>query len=126
VTGEELFNAETIVAIEEGRAMMRGEIPALRFHSFEEMVADLERYDPDEDDCPMLEPIYPKIFRKQYKLMKKRGMAVNKLLEIMNMIISERPLPAERDNHQLHGKWKDMLECHIQGDWALVSSPKIG
>jgi hypothetical protein len=43
-------NAETIAAIEEGRAMMRGEIPALRFHSFEEMVADLERYDPDEDD----------------------------------------------------------------------------
>jgi hypothetical protein len=50
VTGEELFNAETIAAIEEGRAMMRGEIPALRFHSFEEMVADLERYDPDDDD----------------------------------------------------------------------------
>jgi mRNA interferase YafQ len=68
----------------------------------------------------MLEPIYPKVFRKQYKLIKKRGMAFNKLLEIMNMIISERPLPAERDNHQLHGKWKDMLECHIQGDWVLV------
>jgi hypothetical protein len=50
VTGEELFNAETIAAIEEGRAMMRGEIPALRFHSFEEMVADLKSYDPDKDD----------------------------------------------------------------------------
>jgi hypothetical protein len=41
----------------------------------------------------MLEPIYPKIFRKQYKLMKKRGMAVDKLLEIMKMIINEQPLP---------------------------------
>jgi hypothetical protein len=50
VTGEELFNAETVAAIEEGRAMMRGEIPALRFHSFEEMVADLKSYDPDNDD----------------------------------------------------------------------------
>jgi mRNA interferase YafQ len=68
----------------------------------------------------MLEPIYTKVFRKQFWLMEKRGMAVNKLLEIMNMIIREQPLPPERENHQLHGKWKDMLECHIQGDWVLV------
>jgi mRNA interferase YafQ len=68
----------------------------------------------------MLEPIYPKTFRKQYKLMKKRGMAVNKLLEIMKKIINEQPLPPERRNHQLHGNYEGMLECHIQGDWVLV------
>jgi hypothetical protein len=38
-------NAETIAAIEEGRAMMRGEIPALRFHSLEEMLVDLDSDD---------------------------------------------------------------------------------
>jgi len=48
VTGEELFNAETVAAIREGRAMMRGEIPAIRFSSFEEMLEDLERDDPDD------------------------------------------------------------------------------
>jgi len=37
----------------------------------------------------MLEPIYPKTFRKQYKLLKKRGMAVDKLLKIMKMLINE-------------------------------------
>jgi mRNA interferase YafQ len=68
----------------------------------------------------MLEPIYTKIFRKQYWLMEKRGMAVDKLLEIMNRIIKEQPLPPERRNHPLKGKWKDTLECHIQGDWVLV------
>jgi mRNA interferase YafQ len=68
----------------------------------------------------MLEPIYTKIFRKQYWLMEKRGVAVDKLLEIMNMIIKEQPLPPERRNHPLKGKWKDTLECHIQGDWVLV------
>jgi hypothetical protein len=31
-------NAVTIAAIEEGRAMMRGEIPANRFNSLEEML----------------------------------------------------------------------------------------
>ncbi|MDR2730670.1 MAG: type II toxin-antitoxin system YafQ family toxin [Treponema sp.] len=29
-------------------------------------------------------------------------------------------MPPERRNHPLHGKWKDALECHIQGDWVLV------
>jgi hypothetical protein len=47
VTGEELFNAETIAAIEEGRAMMRGEIPSKLYNSLEEMLADL---DADDDD----------------------------------------------------------------------------
>jgi hypothetical protein len=42
-------NAETIAAIEEGRAMMRGEIPAKRFHSIAEMIEDLERDYPDDD-----------------------------------------------------------------------------
>ncbi|GHU58725.1 hypothetical protein FACS189444_2850 [Spirochaetia bacterium] len=34
-------NEETIAAIEEGRAMMRGEIPSPTFHSLEELLADL-------------------------------------------------------------------------------------
>jgi len=48
VTGEELFNAETVAAIEEGRAMMRGEIPAKWYTSFDEMLEDLDRDDPDD------------------------------------------------------------------------------
>jgi len=68
----------------------------------------------------MLKPIYPKTFRKQYKLMKKRGMPVDKLLEIMKMLINEQPLPPERDNHPLHGEWEGTLDCHIQGDWVLI------
>ena len=41
VTGEPRFNTETMAAIEEGRAMMRGEIPAQRFNSLDELLADL-------------------------------------------------------------------------------------
>ena len=44
-TGEPRFNAETIAAFEEGDAMLRGEIPAKRFGSFEEMMADLDSDD---------------------------------------------------------------------------------
>ena len=44
-------NAKTIAVIEECRAMMRGEIPStLRsFDTVEEMLADLDRDDPDDD-----------------------------------------------------------------------------
>ncbi|GHV14816.1 hypothetical protein FACS189491_11530 [Spirochaetia bacterium] len=34
-------NEETIAAIEEGEAMMRGEIPSPTFHSLEELLAEL-------------------------------------------------------------------------------------
>ena len=68
----------------------------------------------------MLEPFYTKIFRRQYKLMKRRGRDISKLREVIDMIAAEQPLPPERENHPLHGKWKDSLECHIQGDWVLV------
>ena len=34
-------NAETAEAIREGRAMMKGEIPAQRFNTVEELLADL-------------------------------------------------------------------------------------
>jgi len=47
ITGEELFNAKTIAAIEEGRAMMRGEIPSKLYNSLDEMWEDLMK---DDDD----------------------------------------------------------------------------
>ena len=50
VTGEELFNAETLAALEEGDAIMRGEIPAKWYDSTDEMFADLDRDDPDDMD----------------------------------------------------------------------------
>jgi len=48
VTGNPRYNAKTAAAIEEGRVMMRGEIPAKRFDSLAEMLDDLERDDPDD------------------------------------------------------------------------------
>jgi mRNA interferase YafQ len=68
----------------------------------------------------MLEPIYTKPFRKELKLMQKRGLDVLKLRKVMGMIINEQPLPPERCNHSLHGEWEGTLECHIQGDWVLI------
>ena len=38
-------NSETIAAIQEGRAMMRGEIPAKWYNSLDEMLVDLDTDD---------------------------------------------------------------------------------
>jgi mRNA interferase YafQ len=38
----------------------------------------------------------------------------------MGMIIDEQPLPPERHNHPLHGKWEGSFDCHIHGDWVLI------
>jgi hypothetical protein len=45
VTGEERFNAKTIAAFEEGDAILRGEIPAKRFTSVKELLAELDSED---------------------------------------------------------------------------------
>ena len=68
----------------------------------------------------MLEPVYTKPFRKEFKLMGKRSKDFDKLGEVMKMIINEQFLPPERRNHPLHGKWKGAFGCHIQGDWVLI------
>ncbi|MDR2730314.1 MAG: type II toxin-antitoxin system YafQ family toxin [Treponema sp.] len=68
----------------------------------------------------MLKPRFTGQFKRERKLMEKRGKDIHKLTEVMNMIINEQPLPPERCNHALKGKWKDTLECHIHGDWVLV------
>jgi len=68
----------------------------------------------------MLEPLYTKPFRKEFKLMKRRGRNLDKLTELMDMIINEQPLPPERENHPLHGKWEGSFDCHVQGDWVLI------
>ena len=68
----------------------------------------------------MLQARFTGPFKRERKLMQKRGMDVYKLTDILDMIINEQPLPPERRNHPLQGEWKDSLECHIQGDWVLV------
>ena len=68
----------------------------------------------------MLKPTFTGPFKKDYKLMKKQNRKMDKLDEVMNIIINEQPLPPERCNHPLKGDWKDSNGCHIQGDWVLI------
>ena len=55
--------------------------------------------------------------------MQKRGMEMNKLAEVMDMIINEKPLPPKYCNHPLHVKWEGSFDCHIQADCILIYKP---
>ena len=68
----------------------------------------------------MLKPVYTKPFRKELKLMGKRGRNLDKLGEVMKMLINEKPLLPKHEDHPLHGNYKGKRECHVEPDWVLV------
>ena len=59
-------------------------------------------------------------FRKDVKLLLKRGKDMDKLKEIIDLLVRSQELPARKRDHQLKGTLKDCRECHIEGDWLLM------
>ena len=59
-------------------------------------------------------------FKKDYKLVKKRGKDITKLDELLGKIIAGTPLEPHHKQHRLRGDWKPALECHVEPDWLLI------
>ena len=59
-------------------------------------------------------------FKKDYKNSKKQGKDTSLLLNIINMLANDEPLPKKYCDHALTGNWKDFRECHAAPDWLLV------
>ena len=59
-------------------------------------------------------------FRKDYKLMEKRGLDISLLDEAIAKLAQGSPLPANNRDHELTGNYKGHRECHITSDWLLV------
>ena len=68
----------------------------------------------------MLNTVRSGKFKKDFALAEKRGKNIEKLIEVMDIIIREEPLPPERRKHPLHGKWEGAIECHIEPNWLLI------
>lgn len=49
---------------------------------------------------------YSNLFKKDYKLMKKRGLNMNLLHEVVEMLVKEIPLPEKYKEHYLVGDYK--------------------
>ncbi|MDR1114013.1 MAG: type II toxin-antitoxin system YafQ family toxin [Candidatus Margulisbacteria bacterium] len=68
----------------------------------------------------MLEIIYKNSFLKDWKKLKKRGYAYDKLESLLNLIVGQQPLPEKQRLHTLKGVWSGYKECHIEPDWLLI------
>ena len=68
----------------------------------------------------MLTPTFTGPFKKDRKLMQRRNRHIDKLTEIMTLLINEQPLLPKQENHPLHGKHKGKWECHVEPDWTLI------
>ena len=54
----------------------------------------------------MLKVNYSNQFKKDYKLIKKRGYNINLLKQIVQLIAEEKPLPQKYKEHYLTGNYK--------------------
>ena len=68
----------------------------------------------------MYKIVYTNRMKKDAKLMKKRGKDMGKLTNVLSMLASGNPLPAQYKDHQLSGNLQDFRECHIEPNWLLI------
>jgi len=68
----------------------------------------------------MLKPRYTTQFKKDYKMVVKRGYKTSLLEEIIRLLCDEQPLPEKNRDHALSGSFVGFRECHIQPDWLLI------
>jgi len=59
-------------------------------------------------------------FKKDYKLMQRRGKDKTKLEEILRILAVGGTLPPENRDHALSGNYAGFRECHIEPDWLLI------
>lgn len=74
----------------------------------------------------MLQPRYSRQFKKDYKLAMKRGKNMEKLKQVMSLLIAEQPLPAHCRPHVLSGTLKGVIDVHVESDWLLLYLPGDG
>ena len=61
-----------------------------------------------------------KQYDRDVKLVVRRGLDIEKLLEVVRLLRQDEPLPEKYHNHLLHGDYKGYWECHINPDWLLL------
>ena len=59
-------------------------------------------------------------FKKSYRLMKKRGLDITLLDEVIDKLRQGIPLDESYHDHSLVGNYEGFRECHIKPDWLLV------
>jgi len=59
-------------------------------------------------------------FKKDFKKAEKQKKDTAKLEAVLNLLVSDNPLPPKNKDHDLGGNWSSFRECHIGPDWLLI------
>ena len=59
-------------------------------------------------------------FRRDIKKLKKQGKNLEKLKQVVLVLVSGDALDARYRDHALVGSWKGSRDCHIEPDWLLI------
>ena len=59
-------------------------------------------------------------FKKDLKLVIKRGYNIELMNEVITLLLKGKTLPKKYHDHQLKGNYEGCRECHITPDWLMI------
>ena len=68
----------------------------------------------------MRAPVCSGQFKRDITAARKRGKDMEKLKELMRLLIAEKPLPSQYKDHPLTGQWRSFGDVHVEADWLLI------
>ena len=68
----------------------------------------------------MLRPVFTTRFKKDLKMMQKRGANIEKFKQIATKLITLERLQEKHYDHRLSGNFEGRRECHIEPDWLMI------
>ena len=68
----------------------------------------------------MLTISYSAKFKKDFKIIEKRGYDTALLEKVLEILCAEQALPQKYCDHALIGNYNGHRECHITSDWLLI------
>ena len=69
---------------------------------------------------PQYKPQPTSKFKRDVKLLKKRGYDLYLLYDVIAKLANGETLPEQYHDHPLRGNRKGYRDCHIQNDWVLI------
>jgi mRNA interferase YafQ len=68
----------------------------------------------------VLTPVWSGQFKRDVRRAERRGKDMGKLRAVLSLLMDERPLPANYDDHPLKGDLRGFRDLHIEQDWLLL------
>ena len=68
----------------------------------------------------MLLPVKSRKFKKDQEKAKRQRKDFAQLIEVISLLLQDKPLPAKYRERPLSGEWKGYRDCHVENDWVLI------